>query len=107
MASTKTETFIKKMRNQVTFGHFLSILTGILLPFAVWMANIHSEAQKIVVNEQSIIKNEQRIEAIKKEVREEVKAREKVEKDILILNTKILEKLHVIELKVENKQNRK
>lgn len=107
MPDVPEKQFLDKMKNQVTFSHLISVITGILIPFGIWMANIHAKTQQIIINEQNIIKNEQMIETVKKEVREERAAREKVEKDILLLNTKILEKLHVIELKLENKQNRK
>lgn len=107
MSGVQAKQFLEKMKNQVTFGHLISIITGILIPFGVWMANIHARTQQIVINEQNIIKNEQIIEAVKQKVKEEESKRVQVEKDILLLNTKILEKLHVIELKLENKQNRK
>ena len=100
MVSVQKQTIVEKMKNQVTFGHLLTIITGILIPFLVWMNNLE-------VKTQQIIHNKQEIEIVKAEVKEEREAREEIEKSILILNTQILNKLHDIELKLENKQNRK
>ena len=87
------------MKNQVTFGHLLSVISIFGIPFLIWMKNVEVRSQQIVRNKQEII-------VVKNEIKEERAAREKIERDIQASYNKILDKLHSIELKVENKQDR-
>ena len=87
------------MRNQVTFGHFLTIMAIFVLPAIGWIVNAETRFQQTM-------KNQQEIQVVKLELKEEVAKREKFEDDIRGYFNIITDKLHSIELKVENKQDR-
>lgn len=100
MASEQTKTLIERMKNQVTFGHFLTIMSIFVFPAIGWVINAELRFQQT-------IKNRQEIQVVRTELKEEIEKREKFEDDIRGYFDVITEKLHSIELKVENKQDRK
>lgn len=88
--------FALKMKNQVTFGHLLTIMAIFVIPFAIWIKNV----------EVRFTEHKQKIESVQseqKDIQIQIKDIQKNQNENYV---KILEKLRIIELKVENKKDR-
>lgn len=80
------------MKNQVTFGHLLFIMSILVLPLIGWGVTIETRFKDPIQNAKDI-----------EEIKEEVKQLQETTNKNYI---KILEKLNDIELEMQNKKNR-
>ncbi len=100
MASVQTESLINKMRNQVTFGHFLTIMSIFVLPAIGWVITAEQRFQQT-------IKNEQEIEKVKMEVKDQSRKQELKDEKIQASYNKIMEGIYELKLELKDKQDRK
>lgn len=81
------------MKNQVTFSHILAVLSIIVIPLFVWGASVETRFGKVIDNTEDI-----------EEVKKAVKSAENTEQEHF---EALYDKLHVIELSLKDKQDRK
>lgn len=87
------------MRNQITFTHLTIILSILVIPLIIWGNSIETRFEQPPQNRLDIEGNKEVIQNIQNQLIR----KEKSDNDNFIL---VLEKLHDIELKVENKKDR-
>jgi len=80
------------MKNQVTFGHVLTVLAIIVLPLLLWGINVEKRLEKVINNSEEI-----------KLLKTELKDSKKSNQDNF---DEVLEKLHNIELVLKDKKDR-
>ena len=80
------------MKNQVTFGHLIALLVGIILPVIIWGANVERRFEQVIHNTQDI-------ELLKKDLKE---ASNKNQENF----DKVFEYLHNIELELKDKKDK-
>ena len=99
MASDKAENIIEKMKNQVTFGHFVTIMSVIILPAIGWVITAEQRFQQT-------LKNEQEIEKVKIEMKEQVRRQEMKDEKLQESYNKIMEGIYELKLELKDKQDR-
>lgn len=80
------------MKNQVTFGHALTILAIFIFPSLIWIKNVEVRLVDVSGNKEDIIE-------IKKTQEEKIKS----DNANFLL---VLEKLHEIDLKLKDKEDK-
>ena len=100
MASETSKNLIERMRNQVTFGHFLTIMAMFVLPAIGWVITAEQRFQQT-------LKNEQEIEKVKMEVKEQARKQEQKDEKIQASYNKIMEGIYELKLELKDKQDRK
>ena len=93
-------TFLEKMKNQVTFGHLLSIMAIFVLPFAIWVKNVEVRFEIPLQNQKDILQ----IISEEKDIRNDMKIFQEKQNDHYI---KILNEITLLRVDMQNKQNRK
>ena len=86
------------MRNQITFTHLTVIMTILIIPLILWGNSIETRFEDPPQNKLDIERNR----GVIKDIQDQLTKKEKSDNDNFIL---VLEKLHSIELKVENKKD--
>lgn len=80
------------MKNQVTFGHLIALLVGIILPVIIWGANVERRFEQVIHNTKDI-------ELLQKDLKE---ASDKNQENF----NKVFEYLHNIELELKDKKDK-
>lgn len=80
------------MKSQVNFSHLIAVVVGVLIPVIIWGVSVETRFGVVDNNRRSI-------ESVKKDVKEN---RDNNQENF----TKILEKLHGIELSLMGKEDR-
>lgn len=80
------------MKNQVTFGHLVALLVGIVIPVIIWGANVERRFEQVIHNTTDI-------EMLQKELKE---ASDKNQENF----NKVFEYLHNIELELKDKKDK-
>lgn len=87
------------MKNIVTFGHAVAILSIIVLPLIGWGVSVETRFEGSKSNTLEIEENKKEIESLQQKLEEKAKS----DNANFIL---VLEKLHEIELELKDKKNR-
>ena len=87
------------MKNIVTFGHAVTILSIIVLPLIGWGVSVETRFEGSKANTLEIEENKKEIETLQQKLEEKAKS----DNANFIL---VLEKLHEIELELKDKKNR-
>ena len=80
------------MKNQVNFSHLIAVIIGILIPVIIWGVSVETRFSTVENNKESI-----------KSIQYDLKEYSNTNNENF---TKILEKLHTIELSVMAKKDR-
>ena len=80
------------MRNQVTFGHLIALLIGIIIPVIIWGANVERRFEQVIHNTEDV-------KVLKAEVKEAAKISQKN-------HNEVMDGLHKIELQLKDKQDK-
>ena len=80
------------MKNQVTFGHLLALLIGIIIPIIIWGSNVERRFEQVIHNTEDI-------EVLKNDLKETSKTNQEN-------FDKVFEYLHNIELELKDKKDR-
>ncbi len=87
------------MKNQVTFGHFVTIMSVIIIPAIAWVVTAEKRFQQT-------LKNEQEIEKVKIEMKEQVRRQEIKDEKLQESYNKIMEGIYELKLELKDKQDR-
>lgn len=78
------------MKNQVTFGHLLTIVSILVIPLIVWGVNVESRFQQVIYNKESVQENTINIKSVNIQMQEnheeQMKATHRIE---LLLTDKV------------------
>lgn len=80
------------MKTQVTFGHLVMVIIGIIIPVIIWGANVERRFEQVITNTEDV-----------QEMKKEVRQLQATTNENYI---KILEKLNDIELQLKDKKDR-